>query len=195
MIKLIVIVIIVLLIAALIGFMGYILFSPNPAAAQSNDDMGSGVYPVASQYLKRLEDFTQKLDDILGSGQAGSSDPNTDGFLEKANELKKLTANLHGCISEAPASASKIKSLEYLLDVGTTILTNYGIYSRYMTDSSQGTEFVKTLDDGLDNVIRIIQHYIDGILDDKIFDVNTEIQTLTSWYQLHGKELSENHSL
>ena len=192
MLKIIVIVGIGLLIVALIGFVIHSIFSKDPSDSEESNHINNDSFPIATRYCQELEDFLQNLDDIIFVSQDKDSSQDLTGFHEKIRELNKLALNLQGCIKESPASASKLTSLEYLVEVSSAVLSHYRIYFRYMTDSQQSAKFMETLNDGIDNIIRVFRQCIDGILDDKISNVNTEIQTLTAWYQMHGKEMAVN---
>jgi len=110
-------------------------------------------------------------------------------FHKRYDKISALIIRVQKYIESHPNDVFRIQDMEHILPVMAEFFRGYNACLSFGADTTGGQEYIRFVQDGLENAEKIMNGYIDMLFKNKGSDIRAEIDVMLKWYGENKSQL------
>jgi hypothetical protein len=103
-------------------------------------------------------------------------------YKKRHDNILGLLRRVQGYIETHPDDVLRIQDMEHVLPVAHDFFTGYRSCLMFAADTHGGKEYLSFVQQGLDNIDKILNEYMHLLFQNKSIDIRAEIDVMLQWY-------------
>ena len=193
MLKIVVILAFVIIVTALVFLLLYLLKnkvgeSITASAERKNVEAYLRTNPAAWEFWSTMEKWLERIEKCRKPGNHGS-DPRWELYNKRLQRILELLRRIQKHIEKNPDDTARIQDVQHILPIIQNLFNGHDSYLSFGVDTAAGKEYIKSVQEGLDNVEKILEDYIDLLFQDMSSNVRVEVDAMLRWYGANKEQL------
>jgi hypothetical protein len=105
-----------------------------------------------------------------------------EAYGERHERVLRLLRRMAGYIEANPNDVFRIQDVEHILPAAQEFFRGYHHCLSFGADTAGGKEYIAFVQEGLDNIEKILNDYIGLLFQNKSVDIRAEIDVMLTWY-------------